>query len=443
MEPIISVSGIRGNAQTQITPLFVYKLGIALNKLFPSGKIVLGYDPRPSSEKLYQTLYSLFGKRSLPIGIASTPSCQEAVRHFGATLGVMITASHNPKSDNGIKIFTKTGRIISPEQAQLLNRMLTDINETNTTQQYVPEDFQKEMIKDYHSFLFSIIAKETLPSIVSILIDVNGGAGIVGKGLLEAAGLKVDWLGDDPGYYHRDIEPTQESLQGLLPHLKTGDYHLAAAFDGDADRVELLSAKGTYVSGQQILGIVIDYVLSKNPGRKTVILNEVTSGLCQDIVKKHNCTVHEVPVGEYNVVKTMEEEKSIIGGESSGVIIAPSQCRDGWLTLMHILAAMQYFDKDLDELNQMLPKYVTLSAKIPRKEPLHMENLSYYLAREQKLRIINSTEVSLKAKKDNTWLSIRASNTEVGIYRIMADAPTHEQAQSLIDIANNAIEANI
>ncbi len=437
---MITVSGIRGNAKTEITPDFVQKVGLTLLKLFPSGKIVLGYDPRPSSEKLYQTLHSIFGKRSLPIGIASTPSCQHAVRTFGASIGVMITASHNPASDNGIKIFTRTGRIINPEQAQLIKRTLTDMESTLPTSHMIVEDSHDQMITSYHDFLIKTAGKGQIPSIVSVIVDANGGGGIVGKGVLESIGVQVDWLGDEPGFYHREIEPTKESLQGLLPHLATGDYHLAAAFDGDADRVELISGSGQHVSGQQLLAIILDYALTIHPGRQKIVLNEVTSGMCTEIVEKHGCKVREEQVGEFNVVSAMEEEKSPIGGESSGAIIAPSQCRDGWLSLLFVLCAMKHFDKDLDELLETLPNYTTLSEKIKITKPLIMENVAFYLANEKKLRIRNRTETSVKAVLPKAWISIRSSNTESGVVRLMTDAQTPEQAEELLRIAHEAVD---
>lgn len=139
----------------------------------------------------------------------------------------------------------------------------------------------------------------------------------------------------------------------------------------------------------------------------------------------------------------MEDTGCQVGGESSGAIIAPSKCRDGWLTLLYILAAMKHFDKDLDELVESLPKYITLSEKITLRTCPVMENMAFYLAKEHNLRISHRTDGSVKAIRDDSWLSVRCSNTEPGVLRIMSDSAEKEKAQELIRIAKLALEVNI
>ena len=237
------------------------------------------------------------------------------------------------------------------------------------------------------------------------------------------------------GIFNRAVEPNEDSLFYLSNEVRAKNYDFAAGFGCDADRVEIITRKNL-ISGNQLLALIADDILSKN---KTIVVNDATSSMVKEIAKKHDAKYYETGVGEANVVSKMYKLKAAVGGEasSSGVIIAPSRCRDGMLTLVYLIKIIANSNKNLNELIKELPEFYNIKSKFEcnsKKYLLIKNKLRKYYSKKGKINKTNSE--SLKINLDNSsFVWFRASKTEANVLRVIADAPDKKQAQSIMDEA--------
>ena len=357
----------------------------------------------------------------------------------------MVTASHNEPEFNGMKFFGPDGSILTCDDMQIvidayhkLRRMDEEqfIEHTSGTGLTIKNIEKRDAIRPYKKFLR---APKIGPA--RILIDPNGGAGIMLEPLLRQKG--ITWINMGAGQFRRKIEPTEQSLSYLLQAMKEHGAEFAAGFDCDADRVEIILPDGTPVSGNHLLAIIVDDVLSscKNPEDEIVVVNDATSYMVREIVNKHSAQWMEVEVGETNVISTMLHYDSPIGGEGSngGIIIPPSRCRDGMMTLFRLLSILEKKGATLPELIKQLPDYHY------RKEVIS-ENFSRVRAKVKEIYLKKGFTVKetgadggLKAIGPDGWIWLRQSRTEDGIIRIIADSQKEKAANQLIDDARKAV----
>ena len=208
-----------------------------------------------------------------------------------------------------------------------------------------------------------------------VVLDPNGGAGAIARNVLEQAGVKAVGVNMQYGEFNRQVEPTEDSLIYLKKVIDENKADFAAGFDCDADRVGILMNNGRFLSGNHILALVVEEVLSgsRNPRSQVVVVNDATSNVVRDTVQKFGAKLKEVEVGETNAVEEMKRQKSIVGGEGSsgGAKIAPSRCRDGILTLLMILSIVAKRNKKLHEIVDELPQYYNLRKKIEFEPKKH------------------------------------------------------------------------
>jgi len=392
-----SFSGIRGIYGKDLTDDISRKYAYIFNEFlkkklkrerkikdFPTSKsndfeeptIVVGYDTRPSNKALKQSVMdSLFN--IIDVGIMPVAAIELAVREYKADGGIVITASHNEPEYNGFKFLDNDGAVLRS------NDMVTVINEFNKIINLSEEEFldkhlyKKELknrikrvvkvsnniIDKYSEFFKKIIGK--IDNKTKIILDINGGSAIILKEIIKKLDIKnIKLINDKPGEFKRRIEPDEESLNYLKNIIKKEKAEFAAGFDCDADRVEIMQKDGTLVDGNQLLALIVDDILTKHKG--TVVTNDATSNVVRRIAEKHDCTVKEVEVGEINVVDEMLKLKSPIGGEGSngGIIIPPSRCRDGILSIFYLLDMINKKKKSLKQMVNELPIYHTLQKKI-------------------------------------------------------------------------------
>ena len=278
---------------------------------------------------------------------------------------------------------------------------------------------------------------------LKIIIDPNGGTGIIAKTILEKLNVKVHGINMKHGIFNRTIEPNESSLFYLSNLVREKNYDFAAGFDCDADRVEIMTSK-SLVSGNHLLALIADNIL-ENAKNKTIEVNDATSSVVKEIAKKHNAKYIETGVGEINVVDKMYELKAPVGGEgsSSGIIIPPSRCRDGILTLVYLLKIIANNKKNINELVKSLPEYyyIKKSIKIDSKKYAKIkENLKiYYIKKNYKIK--ESGAGSLKIYlNDNEYIWFRVSKTESNILRVIADSPNKKKAEVIMKEALNLIK---
>ncbi|MBW2992700.1 hypothetical protein KY345_05780 [Candidatus Woesearchaeota archaeon] len=444
-----SFSGIRGIYKEDLDEDTAKHYAKAYSKflLKNTGKplIIIGRDTRPSSEKLKDAMIEILLQDCdvIDIGINTTPAIEFAVRHFKADGGIIITASHNEPEYNGWKFLQKNGSILEPD----------DSKEVIDTYRKIPNIEKKEfrgkleetnITEEYINSVLEIIGEEGINKIkessLKVVVDPNGGtAAVVIKQLLEKCNIEIIEMNMDLGIFKRKIEPNPETLVKVSEKVKETEADLGAGWDCDADRVELVDNKGDLISGQYVLAFAVKEIFSKFMKDKTIVINDATSNLIKEIAKKENAEIEEVEVGETNVVKKMYELDSPIGGEGSngGVIIPPARCREGILTLLIILKLLARTKKSLSELYEEMPKYFTPATKLkcsPENQIKIRELIeNKFKAENYKIQKTGDETGGLKIIiDDKSWIYFRASKTEAGLYRIMADSDDEDKAKDLL-----------
>lgn len=454
---IISISGVRGiynldfNIDTAKKIIFCY-YDYLRNKLQREPKIVIGYDTRSSSLELRKSILDIFFN-IIDIGIAPTPTIQFGVRKFKADGGIIITASHNPPEYNGFKFLNPDGSVLDQRAIDLIKNKYNKISclsKIEFLNNYIYKKniygvkhiTKQNIIKAYFKFLLSFFRREEITKIknnhFNIVIDPNGGTGFIVESLLKELNVNTIPINMEVGKFKRAIEPTQESLSYLTKIIKAHNADFGVGFDCDADRAEIIMSDGKVISGHYLLALIIDTYLSglNHPNKEVVIINKATSNVVKEVAQKYKAKVIEVDVGEINVIKAMQIYKAKVGGEgsSAGVIISPSRCRDGILTLLYILNIIAKRGKTLKELINTLPYYYTLTKKIKIKGEISIKG--YF---KNGFKIKESGD-SLKLISKDSFIFIRKSKTEENLLRIIVDAKNKHKADTLLKKVLNLIE---
>src|SRR3989338_5712143 len=371
MALVESFSGIRGIYDKDLTDSAAVRYAYSYfsflkNKTKKSNPtIVIGMDTRASGVKLADAIMGILDCNFIDVGILPTPAIELAVRHFNADGGIIITASHNEPFWNGFKFLNPDGSILNEKDMALVIKNSKSLANFHKIQDRNVIEKHDEALRKYSEFVFETIGKENIENIRNsgkkIVLDPNGGAGIIAKGMLEKSGIKVVAVNMDYGEFSRQVEPTEDSMIYMKNIIDESKADFAAGFDCDADRVEILMQNGQFLSGNYILALTVDEILSKirNPKGQIVVVNDATSNVVRDVADKHGARIKEVEVGETNAVEEMKRCKSVIGGEGSsgGAIIFPSKCRDGILTLFTVLSYVAKKGHKLQKLIEQFPKY--------------------------------------------------------------------------------------
>ena len=304
-----------------------------------------------------------------------------------------------------------------------------------------------EINNAYTNYILNFLSKEDKNKIknskLKVIIDPNGGTGIIAKSILEKLDVKVHGINMKHGFFNRTIEPNEDSLFYLSNIVKEKNYDFAAGFDCDADRVEIMTNK-RLVSGNQLLALTADEIL-KNAKNKVMVVNDATSSMVKEIAKKHNAKYIETGVGEINVVDKMYGLNAPVGGEgsSSEVIIPPSRCRDGILTLVYLLKIISNNNKNLNELIETLPEYYNIkkNIKIDSKKYSKIKGklIDFYSRKQYKIK--DSKSGSLKIfLNDDAFVWFRVSKTEADLLRVIADSKNKKEAEKIMQEALDLIK---
>ena len=345
MPLVESFSGIRGvyddGLNDQIAARYAYSYFSFLKSKYKNKDliIVVGTDTRLSKDILKDAVIEALDCKIIDIGTASTPMVEFAVRHFKANGGIIITASHNEPYWNGFKFLDNDGAVLRPKDMEKVIAFYTKIkklpnelffnkhlykNKKNPEIKKIIKKYD-EINKEYSNYVLSFISNGDKNKIknakLRIIIDPNGGTGIMAREILEKLNVKVHGINMEHGIFNRVVEPNEDSLFYLSNEVKEKNYDFAAGFDCDADRVEVVTGKGI-VSGNKLLALIADAIL-KNAKNKAIVVNDATSLVVRETAKKYKAKYFETQTGEINVVDKMYAIKAPIGGEgsNSGVII--------------------------------------------------------------------------------------------------------------------------
>ena len=456
MTLISSISGIRGTVNgpntNNLTPVDVVQYtsayGTWINKKNQNkGKtIVLGRDGRISGSVLLElvksTLISM-GINIIDIGLSTTPTTQIIVQKKKAEGGIILTASHNPKNWNALKLFNSKGEFLIGEEAEEIFRIVEE-----GKYEFMKEDDYGKIHESFNSFQIHIDEVKNLKLVncekiinkkFKVVVDgINSSGGVIVPELLKQLGCSVIEINCEPdGNFAHNPEPLDKNLSQLKNTVKEEKADLGIALDPDVDRLVFVCENGLLFGEENTIVACSDYVLSKTKG--STVSNMSSSMSLEIISKKHGCDYHSSKVGEINVVEKMKEVNAIIGGEGNGGVIYPESHygRDALVGIVIFLSHLSELNIKTSELLDIYPKFYMIKDKINLNENFDFDQLKIRMKEFYKEQDIDLRD-GVKIKFDESWLHIRKSNTEP-IIRIYTEAKSQLKCNEIIEDFKNLI----
>ena len=448
---IISVSGLRGEIGRSLTPDVAVRYALAFARsLSRPGPLVITRDGRQSGALFADAVHAALnaaGRDTLDAGVAATPTAGVLIRSLKAAGGIQISASHNPKQFNGLKLFSDAGRVIPKHSGEAVLEIYRQLERGDISPSWVSVDRigKREAVADTVSaHLAAVLATVDVERIAArkfrVLLDSNHGAGsILGKILLERLGCDVTIVGGAPdGQFEHTPEPTAENLVSILQKVRDAGADVGFCQDPDADRLALIDADGRYPGEEYTVAICARHQLSKQAG--PVVINCATSRMTIDAADSFGVACRQSPVGEANVVDEMLAANAVFGGEGNGGPIDPKvgPVRDSFVGMAIVLDAMASSGRSLAELTADFPSYSILKQKmeLPREKIPEILDL---LARKYADRPIDRRD-GIRIDFPKSWALVRASNTEP-IVRVIVEAEGGDAARALCDEIQKEIKA--
>ncbi|MDO1500766.1 phosphoglucosamine mutase [Winogradskyella maritima] len=450
MTLIKSISGIRGTiggaVEENLTPIDAVKFASAYGTWIKQQRnkenyrVVVGRDARISGEMIQNlvmnTLVGL-GIHVIDLGLSTTPTVEIAVPMEHADGGIILTASHNPKQWNALKLLNSDGEFLNGEEGQ----KILEIAESNDMTFAEVDDLGK-ITKNQAYIDMHIDEVLALPLVNAEAIDkanfkvvvdgVNSTGGIAIPLLLDRLGVHTEKLYCEPtGHFPHNPEPLKEHLTDLSEAVKKEGADLGIVVDPDVDRLAFMDENGEMFGEEYTLVACADYVLSKTPGN--TVSNMSSTRALRDVTEKHGGTYEASAVGEVNVVSLMKKNNAVIGGEGNGGIIYPESHygRDALVGIALFLSLLAEKKMSVSELKASYPLYFMSKKKIQLTPELDVDGL--LKAMEEKYSHERLTTIDgVKIDFDNSWVHLRKSNTEP-IIRIYTEAPSQSEADTLAD----------
>lgn len=447
MALIKSISGIRGTiggAQGKnLTPIDVVKYAAAYGAWVAQqgvkGKIIIGRDGRISGglvrDLVAATLINM-GCDVVDLGLSTTPTVEMAVKMEGAAGGIILTASHNPKEWNALKLLNSKGEFLSGEDGQWILDYadagvgsFSDVNSLGSLSvddTYIDKHIN-EILKHPLVDVAAIAAQN-----YSVVVDaVNSTGAISVAPLLRALGVtKVTVINQEvTGHFAHNPEPLPENLVGLCSAVVSNAATLGIAVDPDVDRLCFVNEDGSLFGEEYTLVAVADYILTHKKGN--TVSNLSSTRALKDITEKHGGVYYASAVGEVNVVKKMKEVNAVIGGEGNGGIIVPElhYGRDALIGIALFLTHLAKTGMSPKQLRNSYPNYCISKNKIELAEGVDVKSIFEKIKEKYKQNPINTVD-GLRIDFDNNWVHLRTSNTEP-IIRIYAESNSEETAAAL------------
>ena len=443
MTLIKSISGIRGTiggpAGQGLTPLDVVRYAAAygtwaINQKTGSNLIVIGRDARLSGEmvsRLVSATLQGLGLDVVDLGLSTTPTVEMAVPAKKAAGGIILTASHNPKQWNALKLLNHEGEFISEVDGQQVLALAEsegfDFAPVSKLGQYtLDNEFIKKHLEAILALPLVDVAAVRARNFRVVVDAVNSSGGIVVPQLLEMLGVEViEKLHCEPtGDFAHNPEPLPENLRDIAKVLERG------GFDPDVDRLALVSENGEMFGEEYTLVAVADYVLKQHGGGNTVSNLSSTRAL-RDVTERAGGSYRAAAVGEVNVVKMMKDTNAIIGGEGNGGIIFPElhYGRDALVGIALFLTHLAKSGLTMSRLRASYPNYHISKNKIELTPEIDTDNVLVQMERKYAKQPVNTID-GVKIEFDKEWVHLRKSNTEP-IIRIYAESDSNATAEHL------------
>ncbi len=447
MSLIKSISGIRGTIGgfpgANLTPEDIMKFTAAFGtwviETTGNRKVVIGRDARVSGTMVNNivcgTLMSI-GIDIVDLGISTTPTVELAVHAERAGGGIILTASHNPKQWNALKLLNSSGEFISAKAGEEVLRIAEtkvieyeDVNSLGTYSQdssYIDQHIEK-ILKLKLVDVEAIKAQK-----FKIVVDaVNSSGGIAIPKLLKALGVDdiIELYCEPTGQFPHNPEPLPENLSDLSNNVKQYKADLGISVDPDVDRLALVCETGEMFGEEYTLVAVADYILQHKKG--ATVSNLSSTRALRDITEKAGCEYYASAVGEVNVVQRMKEEKAVIGGEGNGGIIYPElhYGRDAMVGIALFLTHLAKSGKKASILRATYPSYYIAKKKIDLDSSANIERLFDEIEKKYANHEVN-TEDGVKIHFEKDWVHLRRSNTEP-IIRLYAESNSETTSENI------------
>ena len=450
MSLIKSISGIRGTiggaTGDTLNPLDIVKFTTAyatfIRKSTPNGsnKIVVGRDARISGEMVKNVVCGTLlgmGYDVVNIGLASTPTTELAVTMAGADGGIIITASHNPRHWNALKLLNNKGEFLTAadgnEVLAIADAEAFEYADVDHIGKYCEESFDERHI-DAVMNLKLVDAEAVKKAGFNVVVDsINSVGGIILPGLLDRLGVKYTFLnGEANGDFAHNPEPLEKNLGGIMDALKGGGYDLGIVVDPDVDRLAFIQEDGKMFGEEYTLVSVADYVLSHTPG--ATVSNLSSTRALRDVTEKHGGKYSAAAVGEVNVTTKMKDVNAVIGGEGNGGVIYPESHygRDALVGIALFLSSLAQKGCKVSELRKTFPEYFIAKNRIDLTPDTDVDAI---LAKVKEMYsaqpdvAVNDID-GVKLDFPDKWVHLRKSNTEP-IIRVYSEAHSMAEADEL------------
>ena len=451
MTLIKSISGIRGTiggpTGDTLNPLDIVKFTTAYATFIrrsgkgTSNKIIVGRDARISGEMVKNVVCGTLmgmGYDVVNIGLATTPTTELAVRMSGADGGIIITASHNPRQWNALKLLNNEGEFLTAadgaEVLAIAEREDFQYADIDSLGKYMEDHSFDQRHIDSVMDLALVDADVVREARFTVCVDsINSVGGIILPKLLERLGVGFKFLNQEAnGDFAHNPEPLEKNLQGIMDEMKTGHYDLGIVVDPDVDRLAFICEDGRMFGEEYTLVSVADYVLSQTPGN--TVSNLSSTRALRDVTQKHGGVYTAAAVGEVNVTTKMKEVNAVIGGEGNGGVIYPESHygRDALVGIALFLTALAKKGCKVSELRKQFPDYQIAKNRIDLTPETDVDAILVKVKEmfaQDPTAQVNDID-GVKIDFPDRWVHLRKSNTEP-IIRVYSEAATMESADEI------------
>lgn len=450
MTLIKSISGIRGTIGGKpgeaLTPIDIVKsvsaYAVMVKNKFPGKenyKVVVGRDARISGQmvdSLVSGTLMACGVSVVNAGLASTPTTEMAVIFEKADGGIILTASHNPKQWNALKLLNEKGEFLTDEEGQKLQAIAEseefDFQDVDSLGSIEYKDFTDAHIDAVLNYPLVDVAAIKKSGYKVVLDAINSVGNIIMPRLLEKMGVECICINSEvSGRFAHNPEPLPANLVGLCEAVVKNKADLGISVDPDVDRLAFICEDGNPFVEEYTLVAVADYVLSQRKG--STVSNISSSRALRDVTESHGCQYHACKVGEVNATTMMRDVNAVIGGEGNGGVIVPDlhYGRDAMIGVALFLSNMAHKQMKATELRRTYPDYFVSKNKIEMSDPKEIEAALAKVEKHYQKEAINKMDgLRIDFEAERKWFVLRKSNTEP-IIRIYAEAPTEAVADAL------------
>jgi len=459
MTLIKSISGIRGTIGGQtgdtLNPLDIVKFTTAyatfMRRNGGNGQhaefnhhrptIVVGRDARISGVMVDSVVCGTLmgmGYDVVNIGLATTPTTELTVRNLGADGGIIITASHNPRQWNALKLLNNEGEFLTAADGAEVLKIAENEDFEYADVDQLGHYLNCDEADDWHVddvLSLDLVDEEAIHNAhFKVCVDaINSVGGIILPKLLDRLGVTYKILNGEPtGDFAHNPEPLEKNLGGIMDEMRSGNYDLGIVVDPDVDRLAFISEDGTMFGEEYTLVSVADYVLSHTPGN--TVSNLSSTRALRDVTERHGGTYTASAVGEVNVTTMMKEVGAVIGGEGNGGVIYPESHygRDALVGIALFLSSLAQKGCRVSELRKTFPEYFIAKNRIDLTPSTDVDAILLKVKEmfsqhsDVKVNDIDGVKIDFPDR----WVHLRKSNTEP-IIRVYSEAPTMEQAEEL------------